>query len=426
MAVLFSTGFGANNLTGDIWLYSGFSSYFDYKKKIQNILNNGLDTIGFTVQTGGYSAYNYPDFTQVSITNDSYMPNRHVLKISHDTSSNTKFPLFGLVIKNTQRVEDTEGLILGFTFKMGCNLTTPPSIGATPNGKYGLMVCRGDITPAGRTDGTTLLSNNKDCFFNIGNGSRTGDDDGPSFPLVLFKNGILVEDDSSDKKYTGDSLHHFEMIIEKNKRVRCYIDGNLATDNTYTGDIKTALEGLSICSWKAFFKSSSYILSDYNEIGNIYMLAIDDVHNSRLGPSTRVVDYAVTKDVKAQFKNSNPASKGNYEIAAQNLDEEGHFLTSSGDGPVIDLYQMPKSITSEAAKIHGASLRVTCVNPSQEDSFLSPVIGTGGNEYKGDKKTVDKKTNTLTLDVSVNPTTSKKWTVEDFVDSSIGMESTKQ
>lgn len=401
MAVQYATGFGGLNLVTPARM--ALTNQWQFI---------GWDGISLKCMVG--TSNSATPYASAGIVTDPTFPSRKLFRFNH-TEGNSGPEFIGLGI-SAGATEPEKGIIFGFTFTESYSGTTPALNAAAPY-RHGIAVM--SSTAAKTASSSMVMSDPKQCLVVLGDGLSKG---APArYPLCLYGRNVFTRPASPLFTYDINQIHHVEVMIERaNKRVRAYVDDQLVQDYTFDGaNISTVMQGLQLVLWRDGTYSSQYLFC--TDIGNVYMLSMDDTHTDRLGSSARVVDYAPASDRSVQMRNSNDDAAGNYQTASQMFDASSEYSLVAADGGSTDLYGMPQSIYSDAAVVHGVGVKIRAVDIAGGGHKVASVAEVNGKQIVGPEVVMTNTVQTMFSDASINPDTAKKWSVGELYAGSIGM-----
>lgn len=399
MSVQYATGFGGLNLATPARYTATYTWPF--------VANDGM-----TLKTQVAAANGPLVYGLAGIVVDPTFPTRKLLQYTY-TNAVAGAEFVGLGVPGAP--DNQKGVVLGFTFSESYSGTTPAANAAAPY-RHGLAVVS---STGGKAASTTMsLIDPKQGLLVLGDALSAGSP--ARFPLCVYGRNTFTRPASVTKTYAIDMLHQVEVMIERaSKRVRVYLDDELVQDFVFDGaDISTVMNGLQIVTWRDGSYSTSYRFTV--DIGNIYMIALDDVHTERLGSSARVVDYAPASDRSVEMVNSNEDASGNYQTADQVFDAASEYALMSKEGGSSDLYGIPQSLFTDAAAIHGVGIKVSAVDVGGGGHNIASLAEKDGKTAQGPSAPISVDMTTVFSDASVNPSTGAKWQVSELTTGSIG------
>lgn len=379
MAMLFMEGF-----TG---IPRGLSNF---------VAGNPLETLGWKV-LGLYNGSNLvvADGNVVSVIEaDQTFASRNQISLNK-TQAN---PVNSYIHQMTQSLDTSgfEKFVIGGMF-MTTTADTSSNLA---------FICIGDATQWTSSAGSYPLGS-VFCQFKVPNNGGDGtisDGSGTGSPLVtpLLKKG----------KWT-----HFEILAEQDiDRLRVYLDGVLCLDISWTGSLTSATAGLGI----TVLRQSPITGPDVNKFSNLYMLGVDAIHPGIVGPTARVLEIVPPNDKAVQF--TRPSSyASNAAVLAQMFNATTSDYLTSGD-PATDLYGGIDAVAANAAKVYGATMRVSAMSMAEGNHTISGAVRSGSTDLVSPKQLpltlgVMK---SFVMDVSKNPETNAVWTPAEIAAAGIG------
>lgn len=400
MSVQYATGFGGLNLVTPARMST--TNMFPFV---------GYDGIALKTQMGSANAAIV--YGSAGVVVDPTFPTRKLFRYLH-TSANSGPEFVGLGMSGAS--EAANGIIFGFTFTESFAGPNVAANAAAPF-RHGIAIMS---STADKTKASSFnLVDPKQCAIVLGDANASGTP--ARFPLCVYGRNTFTKPTTVGTTYPVDAVHHVEMIMERaSKRTRVYIDDTLVQDFTFDGaDIGTFMKGVQLVLWRDGSYNTNY--NFYTDIGNIYLLSMDDVHYERLGSSARVVDYAPSSDRGVEMLNSNEDATGNYQTASQMFDASSEYALMARDGGSTDLYGLPQSLYSDAAEIHGVGVKVRALDVGGGGHKIASAAMSSGKAINGPSADIDTYARTLFSDASVNPSTGKAWTVAELMSGSIGV-----
>lgn len=398
MSVQYATGFGGLNLVAPARMSNTSPWMFP-----------SWDGISLKTQQGSSSAplvYGY-----AGIVTDPTFPARHLFRYTH-TYANSGPEFVGLGFSGAG--EGRDGVVFGFTFTE--SYTGPnPSANVQPPYHHGIAVGTGAASK--KPSASMSLVDPKECLLVLGDYNSTGTP--PKYPLCMYGRNSFAKPSNPGTMYSIDQIHHVEVLAERSsKRVRVYVDDTLVQDFTFDGNLSALMSGLQIILWRdGPYNTSVQFTTD---IGNVYLLSLDDVHKDRLGSSARVVDYAPASDKLAELRNSNENAAGNYQTADQMFDASSEYALMAKEGGSTDIYGLPQSLSSDAAAIHGVGIKVRALDIGGGGHKVASVSMSKDKQLVGPSVGISSDTQTVFSDASINPSTGAAWTVSDLSAGGIG------
>lgn len=220
--------------------------------------------------------------------------------------------------------------------------------------------------------------------------------------------------------------NHLEFRVSKvTKRVRIWLNGVLCKDFTLPAGVtaEQATRGFAVYLAR---DGSQYTQIESVTFGNIYMLEVDDIHTSQLGPGARVMEFSPASDTEAQYRRDTTRFPlGNYQVAAQYYDATSRGMLTAMDAGTHDTYGGLSGIASQASEIYGAVSKFNATNLAGGVHTMAAQVTYKGASYTTGSLTLQT-TGAFTMgaDVSRDPSTNAKWEVEDLANASTGFQLT--
>lgn len=220
--------------------------------------------------------------------------------------------------------------------------------------------------------------------------------------------------------------NHLEFRVSKvTKRVRIWLNGVLCKDFTLPTGVtaEQATRGFSVYLGRPYSASAAV---EQVMFGNIYVLEVDAIHTSTLGPGARVMEFTPASDTEAQYRrDTNRFPLGNYQVAAQYYDATSRGMLTAMDAGTHDTYGGLSGIASQASEIYGAVSKFNATNLAGGVHTMAARVTYKGETYTTGSLTLQT-TGAFTMgaDVSRDPSTNAKWEVEDLANASTGFQLT--
>lgn len=354
--------------------------------------------------SGGYllpTTYNdgnapYPAASRYDVLADAIFADRNVMRMIKNSTSATAQEV-GINVPYNFATNPAK-VVLGFTLTCGmpANATAKYAnsilIGTAYSPSYPRFAMMYTATGAARTK--ALVS---ETFAVIDfNDSATA---APNAGIKVPSSGT-----ASAFPFTPNAQHHVELLIEQDvNRIRMYVDGTLAGDGAFAGEVGNMNSGFAIVT-----RSQTTGADKYAEVGNIYALAVDSVHTGPLGPTARVLEFAPASDAAVQWGRDESKYASNAAVVAQNFN--GSDFVTAMDVGTTDLFNAPTGVGANAAQVFGVGIKVAAKSLTDATHAIKATVKVNGVSLDSAEAALPLNTNTVfTRDGSINPNTNAVW-----------------
>lgn len=217
--------------------------------------------------------------------------------------------------------------------------------------------------------------------------------------------------------------NHLEFRISKTtRRCRIWLNGALVKDFNVASGVPAADLTKGFAFWMGHTSSDTTRVTDAL-LGNFYILEVDAVHTSQLGPGARVMEFMPAADVEAQYRRDNGRFPlGNYQVGQQYYDATSRGMLTAMDAGTHDSYSGMSGIASQAALVYGAISKFHVANLAGGNHYMAARVTYNGASYNKGNLLIQSTATTMGADISTDPTTNAVWEVDALTNAAAGFQ----